>query len=171
MKYVPTSSLVHNLDAFGCPAVPPVRRGWDALGRPASVVTSRDGLAWDASLFSHDPATGLRLAKTYADGAAVTNAYTPDGLPLRTVLARGIVRESAYDANRRLASVSYSDGTPGHALSRDALGRVVRVDEGSGRVHQYAYDILHWRHRRMSTTAGPGSSRTRPAFTASAMRR
>ena len=112
----------------------------DALGRRTSLSTTRDGVAWDTTSWTYDPATGLATVKSYADDSVVSYTHTADGLPLRTTWARGEWRESAYDANRRHSGVSYSDGTPGYSITRDCLGRIVRVDEDGGRTHQYAYD-------------------------------
>jgi RHS repeat-associated protein len=134
------------------------------------------------------------ILRIYADGAAVANVYTPDELPLRTVLTRGVVRESAYDrAGNRTASaeglwsMSYDanalnqytvagdeffhdadgnltglgyGGVPVTPLVWDAENRLVAVTNG-GYAIEHGYD---WRHRRMTTTAGTGSSRARHAL-------
>ncbi|MGI5870361.1 MAG: hypothetical protein ACOX9C_13085, partial [Kiritimatiellia bacterium] len=98
--------------------------------------TTRDGTTWDATHWNYDPATGLVTNKVYADGSAVSYAYTPDGKPLRTTWARDAWKENAYNANGLLAGVSYSDATPAVSLDYDAFQRLAFV---SNAVAAYTY--------------------------------
>ena len=68
------SSGGHDVLTEGDGSLPTLRQT-DAFGRLASISTSRDGSLWDTTVFSRDAATGLPVARTYADGSAVTNAY------------------------------------------------------------------------------------------------
>jgi RHS repeat-associated protein len=82
--------------------------------------------------WQHDPATGLRTDKVYADGASESYTFTPDGKPLRTTWARGDWKENQYDALGDLSGVSYSDDTPAVTCGRDRLGQVSAVTDASG---------------------------------------
>ena len=105
----------------------PARYGYDAQGRRASLSTTRNGRVWDTTRWSCDRTTGLSTAKTYPDNATVTSTYAPDGLPLRTALARGVWKENAYDADRRLAAVASGDPSCCAAFAYDAFGNRVLV--------------------------------------------
>ena len=101
----------------------PVRQTYDTAGRRTSLSTTRDnGATWDTTTWTYDSATGLCLAKTYADGSTVTYTYTPDGLPLRTTHASGAWVEIVYDETRREVARHYSDETLDCVLERDAFG-------------------------------------------------
>ena len=106
------------------------------LGRRISLATSRDGSTWDTSSWMRDPATGLCTSKTYADGSSVAYTHTPDGLPLRTTWARGVWRESAYDAARREIGRHYSDPSLDCAFERDVFGA---LSSASNAVAQTAF--------------------------------
>ena len=122
-------------------AVYPTKQSYDALGRRVSLSTTRNGTAWDVTRWGYDPATGLCTNKTYADGSLVAHTFTADGLPLRTTLASGAWTQNSYDANRRLSSVSTSDGEGNVSYLYDAFGRVTRATGGAAR-YDYARDAL-----------------------------
>ena len=91
-------------------AVYPVRYSYDTENRRTALSTTRDGINWDTTSWTFNPATGFRTVKTYADGTTVVYSYTPDGKPLRTTYASGRWHENAYNAKRELVSTTYSDG-------------------------------------------------------------
>ena len=119
----------------------PTKQSYDALGRRVSLSTTRNGTAWDVTRWGYDPATGLCTNKTYADGSRVSHTFTADGLPLRTTLASGRWTQNSYDANRRLSSVSTSDGEGNVSYLYDAFGRVTRATGGAAR-YDYSRDAL-----------------------------
>ena len=80
--------------------------------------------------------TELAFSKTYADGASVAYTHTPDGLPQRTTWARGVWRESAYDAARREIGRHYSDPSLDCAFERDVFGA---LSSASNAVAQTAF--------------------------------
>ena len=88
----------------------PLRMEYDLQGRRTSLKTTRDGESWDETRWALDPATGLCLSKTYADGSTVSYAYTPDGLPARTTWPGGRWQENGYNAKREIVSTERSDG-------------------------------------------------------------
>ena len=106
------------------------------MGRMKELSTTHDGETWDETQWTFDPATGLVTNKVYADDSAVAYSYTDDGKPRRTTWARGEWKESAYDPQRRLAGVSYSDATPSVAFGYDAFSR---LSFASNAVASYAY--------------------------------
>ena len=125
----------HRAETGGSAAFP-AQSVHDALGRRISLATSRDGSTWDTSSWMRDPATGLCTSKTYADGSSVAYTHTPDGLPLRTTWARGVWRESAYDAARREIGRHYSDPSLDCAFERDVFGA---LSSASNAVAQTAF--------------------------------
>ena len=78
----------------------PVRYTYDTAGRRTSLLTTRDGMTWDTTTWTHDPYTGNCLSKTYADGSTITYSYTPDNLPLRTTYASGKWKENVNCSRR-----------------------------------------------------------------------
>jgi RHS repeat-associated protein len=88
--------------------------------------------------WQHDPATGLRTDKVYADGASESYTFTPDGKPLRTTWARGDWKENQYDALGQLSGVIYSDGTPAVTLARNCFGTITNAADAAGLVYAYA---------------------------------
>ena len=128
-------------DALGRPvaatgATYPVGYEYDTAGRMTAMSTTRDGTSWDATYWIYDHATGLATGKTYADGSAVSYAYTPDGKPLRTTWARDAWKENAYSTTGLLTGVSYSDDTPVVSLGYDAFQHLASA---SNAVVAYAY--------------------------------
>ena len=106
---VSTYDLAHRLSESSG-AVYPVRYSYDTENRRTALSTTRDGINWDTTSWTFNPATGFRTVKTYADGTTVVYSYTPDGKPLRTTYASGRWHENAYNAKRELVSTTYSDG-------------------------------------------------------------
>ncbi|MGI6494683.1 MAG: RHS repeat-associated core domain-containing protein [Kiritimatiellia bacterium] len=162
------NTVTNTYDALGRPvaatgATYPVAYGYDAAGRTTALATARGNAAGFAALavqlaggaslaslaspasldltaWNYDHATGLATNKVYADGSAVSYAYTPDGKPLRTAWARGAWKENAYNPDGLLTGVSYSDATPAAALGYDAFQRPAFA---SNAVARYAYQNSH----------------------------
>ena len=86
----------------------------------------------DTTTWTYDEATGLLLAKTYADGKGPSYTYTPNGNLATRTWARGIATTYAYDGWNNLTNTVYSDGTPSISLSYDAMGRQVSATDVSG---------------------------------------
>ena len=121
------------------PGALPSFRGLDTAGRLVSLETTRDGTNWDRTRWFFDPATGLCTNKTYADGSRVARTFAADGLPLRTTLASGAWTQNAYDADRRLSSVSSSHSEDAYDLSYDAFGRVSEAEDNDA-LHVFVRD-------------------------------
>ncbi len=136
--------VMRDYDAFGGlvtvdGASYPELRGYDTDGRLVSLRTTRNGGAtWDETRWEHDAATGLLLAKIYADGSRESYTYTPAGLLARTTLADGRWARNVYDTSGRLTNVVYSARHTGFAFENDALGNLVRVVSEAGGVWEYA---------------------------------
>ena len=129
--YHERDSIGRLVGSFG--ATYPVSRTLDTAGRLVALGTARDGSAWDVTAWAYDRATGLCTNKTYADGSRVVRSFTPDGLTLRTDFASGRWTQNAYDAARRLSSVTTSDGEGDTDYVRDAFGRIVQATDPTGR--------------------------------------
>ena len=126
------STVFTRYDGMGRPvdvsgATWPVRYGYDTEGRRTSLSTTRDGMIWDETTWTYDPATGKCLSKTYADGSVDAYSYTSDGLPLRTTKASGAWMECSYDGRRRLTARMSSDGTNDVVFAFDEFGRPTSV--------------------------------------------
>ena len=119
----------------------PSARVLDAAGRLVALGTTRGGSVWDPTFWDYDAATGLCTNKTYADGTRVRHTFAPDGLPLRTTLASGAWTQNAYDANRRLSSVTTSDHYDDYDLSYDPFGRVSEAEDAGNR-HVFERDAI-----------------------------
>lgn len=119
-----------NFDVFGNVtamrgATYPVEMDYDTENRCVALRTTRDGLTWDETRWTHDATTGNCTVKTYADGSQVTYTYTPDALPLRTTYASGEWTENVYDSRRQIAGVTSSDGVLDVDYEHDAYGRII----------------------------------------------
>ena len=103
----------------------PVRYTYDVFGNKTSMKTYRDEASGvgDITTWTYDEASGVLLAKTYADGKGLTYTYTNDGRLATRTNARTIVTTYAYDAWGQLLSVDYADTTPDIAYTYDAMGR------------------------------------------------
>ena len=114
----------------------PVRYGYDTAGRRTSLSTTRDGIIWDVTRWTYDPATGKCTAKRYPDGSQVAYALTPDGLPLTTAKASGAWSRNAYDEKRQLVGTVSSDGAGDAGFAYDGFGKMTAASNG---VARYAY--------------------------------
>ena len=111
----------------------PVTYAYDAYNVMTNMTTYRaEGeQGGDTTSWTYDEATGLLLAKTYADGNGPTYTYTDSGNLATRAWARGVVTTYTYDGWNNLTNTAYSDGTRPMAFAYDALGRqVCAKDEG-----------------------------------------
>jgi RHS repeat-associated protein len=136
----------------------PVERIYCSCGKIAELRTYRGGTGWDGAAWptatagtfdkttwTYGTATGLLLAKTDANNAAVTYAYDAAGRNTNRTWARGVVTTYAYDpATGALLSTTYSDSTPSVTYTYDRRGRIATVVDGVGsRTLSYSpYDQL-----------------------------
>ena len=118
----------------------PLRVGYDSAGRRTSLRTTRDAENWDETGWAFDAPTGLCTSKTFADGSAVTNTWTADGLPLRKIAPDGSWTENVYDSSRRKVGQASGDPSCVFALSLDAFGRTVAA---SNAVAGYVYSLAN----------------------------
>ncbi len=94
--------------------------------------TTRDGVTWDTTGWTYDPATGLRTAKTYADGSQISYTHTPTGKPLRTTTARGTWSENSYNAESEVLSVSCDGWTVYYRFTADGYDAGVELTTTGG---------------------------------------
>ena len=115
-------------------AVYPVRYAYDAFGNRTSMTTYRNEVSGvgDTTTWTYDEATGLLLAKTYADGKGLTYTYTDTGLLATRTSARDIVTTYTYDGWGQLLATNYSDDTPPITYAYDAMGRQTQVVDAVG---------------------------------------
>lgn len=77
---------------------------------------------------------------TDADNHTTTTTYDPAGLTTKTTTPKNITATRTYDSAGRVASLSYSDGTPGiSAVAYDQNGHRTRITDGTG-TSTWAYD-------------------------------
>ncbi len=102
----------------------PVCYSYDDYGRMRTMTTFRteDLASGDVTTWHYDEATGLLVFKEYPDGKGPTYRYTPDGLLVSRIWARGIATTYAYDGRGNLINADYSDATPAVSLTYDRLG-------------------------------------------------
>ena len=118
----------------------PVSYAYDDYNVMTNMTTYRaeGSQSGDTTSWEYDEATGLLLAKTYADGKGPAYTYTPNGsLATRTWARRtsdgdALVTTYSYDGWNNLTNTAYSDGTPSIALSYDAMGRQVSATDAAG---------------------------------------
>ena len=118
----------------------PVTYAYDAYNVMTNMTTYRaeGSQSGDTTTWSYDEATGLLVAKTYADGKGPSYTYTPNGsLATRTWARRtsdgdALVTTYSYDCWNNLTNTAYSDGTPAISLSYDAMGRQVSATDAAG---------------------------------------
>ena len=115
----------------------PARYEYDTQGRRVSSRTNREGDVWDETRWTYDPATGLCLAKTYADGTSTTYEYTEDGLLERTRYASGHWELNLYNDKRQIVGVQYDD-VGSATFERDAFGRETSA---ANALAAYAYQL------------------------------
>ena len=112
----------------------PVSYAYDDYNVMTNMTTYRaeGSLDGDTTSWEYDEATGLLLAKTYADGKGPAYTYTPNGSLATRTWARGIVTTYSYDGWNSLTNTAYSDGTPSISLAYDAMGRQVSATDAAG---------------------------------------
>ena len=123
--------------------VPIIRlTGYDSAGRKTSSMTTRDnGANWDETQWAFDPASGVNMSKTYADGSQITYAYTDNGRKTRTTWARGAWKEDAYNARNLVSGTTYSDeNTPSVSYAYTDSGKVASAVLSDGTAYAYGYD-------------------------------
>ncbi|MGN0857149.1 MAG: hypothetical protein ACI4QJ_07100 [Candidatus Spyradenecus sp.] len=121
----------------------PVRYTYDVFGNKTSMTTYRNEASGigDTTTWTYDEASGVLLAKTYADGQGLTYSYTNDGRLATRTNARNIVTAYAYDGWGQLLSVDYADTTPDIAYVYDAMGRQTSATDAVGTT-TFTYDAL-----------------------------
>ena len=121
----------------------PVRYAYDDFGNRVSMTTYRNEASGvgDTTTWTYDEASGLLLAKTYADGKGLTYTYTNDGRLATRTNARGIVTTYDYDAWGQLLSVDYANTTPDIAYTYDAMGRRTSATDAVGTT-TFTYDAF-----------------------------
>ena len=121
----------------------PVRYTYDVFGNKTSMTTYRNEASGigDTTTWTYDEASGLLLAKTYADGKGLSYTYINDGRLATRTNARGIVTTYAYDAWGQLFSIDYADTTPDIAYIYDAMGRQISATDAVGTT-TFTYDAF-----------------------------
>ena len=112
----------------------PVRYTYDVFGNRISMTTYRDeaiGIG-DTTTWTYDEASGVLLAKTYADGKGLIYTYTDDGRLATRTNARGIVTTYTYDDWGQLLAIDYADATPDIVYAYDAMGRQTSATDAAG---------------------------------------
>ena len=112
----------------------PVSYAYDAYNVMTNMTTYRaeGSLDGDTTSWEYDEATGLLVAKTYADGKGPEYTYTPNGSLATRTWAHGVVTTYSYDGWNSLTNTAYSDGTPSISLAYDAMGRQVSATDAAG---------------------------------------
>jgi YD repeat-containing protein len=104
----------------------PVEYTYDYAGRMQTMKTWQD-FAGDSgaatTTWNYDPARGWLAGKRYADATGPDYTCTPAGRLLTRTWARGLTTTYGYDNAGLLATVAYSDSTPGVTCTYDRLGR------------------------------------------------
>jgi RHS repeat-associated protein len=131
-------------------AVYPSIQGYDAYGERNLLQTFRDAsnnfsgstfpasVTADTTTWTYDPATGLLLQKTYANGKGTSYDYYADGFLKRRTWARkdannnNLSTDYTYTSRGQLAGVDYSDNTPDVSFAYNVLGQQISVTDGSG---------------------------------------
>ena len=136
-------------------AVQPVTFGYDEAGRlvmlttfrnPDAVLSTDPGeLTGDVTTWTYDPATGLELSKTYADGTAVVKTYDAHNRLVTETNARGKMKGHTYEhARGLLLGTTYyhapQDGeepvtdslTPARSYAYNHLGQLTQVTDAAG---------------------------------------
>ena len=121
----------------------PVRYTYDLFGNKTSMTTYRNEASGvgDTTTWTYDEASGLLLAKTYADGKGLTYTYTNDGRLATRTNAHNIVTTYAYDAWGQLLFIDYADTTPDIAYVYDAMGRQTSATDAVGTT-TFTYDAF-----------------------------
>ena len=121
----------------------PVRYTYDVFGNKTSMKTYRNEASGvgDTTTWTYDEASGVLLAKTYADGKGLTYTYTNDGRLATRTNARNIVTTYTYDDWGQLLAIDYADTTPDIAYTYDAMGRQTSATDAVGTT-TFTYDAV-----------------------------
>ena len=121
----------------------PVRYTYDVFGNRTSMTTYRNEASGvgDTTTWTYDAASGVLLAKTYADGKGLTYTYTDSGRLATRFNARGIVTTYTYDDWGQLLAIDYADTTPDIAYTYDAMGRQTSATDAAGTT-TFTYDAF-----------------------------
>ena len=116
---------------------------YEVFGNKTTMKTYRNEASGvgDTTTWTYDEASGVLLAKTYADGKGLTYTYTNDGKLATRTNARGIVTTYSYDIWGQLLSVDYADTTPDIAYAYDAMGRRISATDAVGTT-TFTYDAV-----------------------------
>ena len=120
----------------------PILSGFDSAGRKTHGFTTRDGGAtWDETQWEFDPASGVNTAKRYADGSRVAYSYTDNGKKTRTMWARGVWKQHAYNVRNLVDGTTYSGtATPSVAYTYADSGKTASATLSDGTSYAYCYD-------------------------------
>ncbi len=123
----------------------PVTFGYDAEGRLTSLTTFRVGEGdietdpgertdGDSTHWNYDPASGLELSKTYADGSSITKTYDAFGRLATETNARGVTKTYCYlSTTGELTGIVYSDAvTPAQVFTYTLTGKLASVTDAAG---------------------------------------
>ncbi|MGN0857147.1 MAG: RHS repeat domain-containing protein [Candidatus Spyradenecus sp.] len=121
----------------------PVCNSYDVFGNKTSMTTYRNEASGvgDTTTWSYDEASGVLLAKTYADSQGLAYTYTNDGKLAACTNARGVVTTYTYDNWGQLLSVNYTDTTPDVAYVYDAMGHQTSATDAVGTT-TFTYDAF-----------------------------
>ena len=87
----------------------------------------------DVTTWSYHDASGMELAKTYANGKGVTKTYDAYNRLLTETDGRGVVKTHSYEhARGLLLGTTYSDSTTARAYSYNHLGMVTQITDDAG---------------------------------------
>ena len=105
----------------------PVGYGYDYAGRMNTMTNWSEFPSTGARVttWNYESRRGWLTSKTYDGGVAGPSyGYTPAGRLQTRSWARGVTTTNGYNWSGALATVSYSDSTPGVTTAYDRLGRV-----------------------------------------------
>lgn len=123
----------------------PVQYTYDAQGRMAAMRTWRffaagSGTLWADTTWNYDPRRGWLTSKRYNDNQGVDYGYSSAGRLVTRTWARGNPRARAiysYDYAGDVNGVYYDTAPgPSAAYTRDRLGRVTRITQGTNIVNR-----------------------------------
>ena len=137
MSYDPLDRMVSlSGDAY------PILSGFDSVGRKTHGFTTRDsGATWDETQWEFDPASGVNTAKEYADGSRIAYSYTDNGKKTRTMWARGVWKQHAYNVRNLVDGTTYSGtATPSVAYTYADSGKTASATLSDGTSYAYGYD-------------------------------
>ena len=135
-QYWPTGELKHQYGA----RTYEVSYTYDSQGRRITMTTGAygaSGTGGATTTWNYDSATGQLSSKRYADNSGPSYTYTPAGRLqtrtwARTVGGIALTGSYTYNAMGGLASIAYSDGTPGVTFDYYHQGGLLRVIDATG---------------------------------------